>query len=307
MAIPEKIRKPLRPAVHAARRLWQRLSRLVNPWRGWSGEHHPIFERFPPWEGETDGRWMIDSLGGRTDPAFRPTYRAQPAGALQTKHPEPYAPYFELAFVLEAVADVTAERPFVMVELGAGHGAWLVTALCAARRLGHPVARLIGVEMVPHHLEWMRQHLATNGADEGQLRLVAGAVGTKDGEVRYAPIEDPSADFGQRLDPAGGATVRCYRLQTLLENEPAISLIHCDIQGAELDAFSGASQLLAERVHRILISTHSRTIHRQLRRQLETIGFDVVCDFGVRGRARTPYGDVQFLDGLLCAVNRKGR
>ena len=51
------------------------------------------------------------------------------------------------------------------------------------------------------------------------------------------------------------------------------------------------------------MATHSRSIHRRLRRLLADAGWKIVFDFRCRKWERTEYGDVKFLDGLLAAVN----
>ncbi len=67
--------------------------------------------------------------------------------------------------------------------------------------------------------------------------------------------------------------------------------------------FRPAVELVKRKVERLLISTHSNSIHRDLRRRFHAAGFETVYDFPVRSRVRTEYGDVQFLDGLLCLIN----
>ena len=46
-----------------------------------------------------------------------------------------------------------------VIELGAGYGRWLVAAHHAARSLSVDPVRLIGVEMVGRHFDWMHEHL----------------------------------------------------------------------------------------------------------------------------------------------------
>ena len=292
----------MRPFVDRGRRAAQRVSRWIRPWEDWNGVHHPVLANLEPWSGETDGTWVYDSLGERTDPRYRPQFRPQPKGPVETKHPKPYAPYFELVFVLEAVKAAKAGQPFEMVELGAGYGAWLATVFKAAQRFGVREVRLTGLEMVPEHVAWMKEHLRNNGADPDEHRILHGAVSDVDGEAVYLPGTE--ADFGQRVRQRGaGIRVPCWSLESLLEQHARVSLIHCDIQGEEGRVFRPAVELVKRKVERLLISTHSNSIHRDLRRRFHTAGFEIVYDFPVRSRVRTEYGDVQFLDGLLCLIN----
>lgn len=294
----------LRPLVHRGRNARERVSKLIRPWRPWTGVHHPVLAEFEPWSGETDGTWVWDSIGVRTDPRFRMQMRPQPKGRVVTKHPQPYSPYFELVFVLEAVRATRTGEAFDMIELGAGYGAWLAVAFKAAQRLGIRDVRLTGLEMVPEHFAWMKQHLRNNGADPETQRLLHGAVSDIDGRVAYRP--EPEADFGQSVRRDAGPqapSVPCWSLRTLLSDHERVSLIHCDIQGEEKRVFPPAMEPLRSTVQRVLISTHSNAIHRRLRKCFRAAGFQPVYDFPVRSRVRTEYGDVRFLDGLLCFKN----
>ena len=302
MRLPGPLRALLRPLVERGRRAVQCVSRWIRPWQPWTGVHHPVLAGLEPWSGQTDGTWVYDSIGVRTDPRYRPQFRPQPQGRIETKHPRPYAPYFELVFVLEAVKAAKPGQPFEMVELGAGYGAWLATVFKAAEHFGIPEVRLTGLEMVPEHVAWMREHLHNNGADPDEHRILHGAVSDVDGEADYLPGAE--VDFGQRVTRRGaGVRVPCWSLASLLKDQPRVSLIHCDIQGEEGRVFRPAVQLVKRKVERLLISTHSNSIHRDLRRRFQGAGLETVYDFPVRSRARTEYGDVQFLDGLLCLFN----
>jgi len=312
MSAGRAIKRLLRPLVVQARRARGKVGRLVSPWTPWDGVHHPVLAKFPPWRGETDGTWSIDSFGVRTDPRFRLQFRPQAAGPVATAHPAPHAQYFELVFVLEAVAAAAPTGPFVMVELGAGYGTWLAIAATAARSLGIEELRLTGVEMVPRYFAWMKEHLRNNGIDPEAHELLHAAMSDVDGEARFRESADPDEAFGISICERGPAAEReavdgltcvpCMSLPTILRDKRRVDLIHCDIQGEEARVFAGCMDLVASRVERLLVSTHGTGIHRRMRRLLDEAGFRVQADFGVRERARTRFGDVQFLDGLLCAV-----
>jgi len=321
MPIPSLIRRLLRPSVYFLRRSLRRLNDVVRPLLPWDGAHHPVLDRFPPFCGEADGKFSYDSFGVKTDPRFRPQLKPSPAGPLSTSHPEPYAPYFELVFVLESVAE--AGDSYTMVELGAGYGPWMVTAHQALQQLGPRPVRLVGVEMVPHHFEWMHDHFRNNGIDPAGQRLIHAAVSDAEGEAIYMPEKNPLLDFGQSLlqrglptegtSPAGGARIRgdrpvrvpCIVLGPLLSELDAVDMMHVDIQGEELRVLTHAAEAIDDKVRRLFVATHSRAIHRRLRQLMIRLGWRIVYDFDYRKRVRTPFGDVQFLDGLLACLNPK--
>jgi FkbM family methyltransferase len=275
-----------------------------------------------PWKGEADGRFCYDFLGIKTDPRFRPQFQPAPPGPLETRRPSPYAGYFELAFVLDSVAVAAGADNFTMLELGAGYGPWLVTAHRARQLSAGRSIRLIGVEMVAQHFEWMHDHLAHNGIDVGQHRLIHAAVSDVDGVAFYRPERKPWLDFGQTvtkrcakgpdlIESGGDETIETSKqirvpavgLSGLLRDLERVDLLHADMQGEEGRAFPAAIEELNRHVGRLIVATHSRPIHRRLRRLLADAGWEIVFDFRCRKWERTDYGDVKFLDGLLAAVN----
>jgi len=199
-----------------------------------------------------------------------------------------------------------------MIELGAGYGAWSAVAVRAASTLNLPAVSMTGVEMVPQYCKWFGEHLENNGAAGDNYRVIHAAVSDLDGEAAFEPSDKPEEAFGLSIQhrdvevsTAGSnlVSVPCVSLQTLLRDQELVDLIHCDIQGQEKVVFTESMGIVTEKVKRLLISTHSASIHRQLRTLIENAGFEIEFDFGVRSRATTDFGDVQFLDGLLCARN----
>jgi FkbM family methyltransferase len=319
MPLAARLKFLLRPLVFACRRAGQRLGLLVRPAVPWDGRHHPALLRFEPWQGEADGRFCYDFLGIKTDPKFRPQFRPDRPGRLKTSYPPPHNAYFELVFVLDSLAACSDSSRFTMIELGAGYGPWLVTAHRAEQLSGGRPVDLVGVEMVPRHYEWMREHLRNNGIDPEEHRLIHAAVSDREGEALYQPEKDSHFDYGQYVigrrarrpgksetasdDPLRPVWVPCIGLSGLLRDYDRIDLMHVDIQGEELRAIASAIGELSARVRRLIVATHSRRIHRELRRLLIEAGLECRYDFRLRKRERTTFGDVQFLDGLLAFVN----
>jgi hypothetical protein len=322
MNFPASLKPALRPLAFRVRRAADRLRHIVSPRQEWDGHHHPAVLQIEPWKGRADGQFCHDFLGIKTDPRFRPQFRPDPAGPLETRRPTPYAGYFELAFVLDSVASAADAESFTVLELGAGYGPWLVTAHTARRIHGEQAIRLVGVEMVEQHVQWMHDHLANNGIDAREHRLIEAAVGEVEGEALYRPEEDPWLDFGQSVtrrcagpgadagdsgasteETAGQLRVRAIGLPGLLRDLDRVDLMHADMQGEEGRVFPSAIEELNRHVARLIVATHSRSIHRRLRGLLARAGWEIVFDFRCRKWERTEYGDVKFLDGLLAAVN----
>ena len=322
MVFPASLKSAVRPLAFRLRVAADRLRQFVRPRQKWDGRHHPAVLQVEPWKGRADGRFCYDFLGIKTDPSFRPHFRPDPAGPLATRRPSPYAGYFELAFVLDSIASAADAKSFTMLELGAGYGPWLVTAHRARQIHGEQSIRLVGVEMVGQHVEWMHDHFANNGIDAREHRLIEAAVSETDGEVLYRPEENPWLDFGQSVtrryaapgtDAVGGkrpivettgqVRVPAIGLSGLLRDLGRVDLMHADMQGEEGRVFPATIEELNRHVARLIVATHSRSIHRRLRRLLSRAGWEIVFDFRCRRWEGTDYGDVKFLDGLLAAVN----
>jgi len=308
-----RLKRTARPAVSRLRFGLRRLGQRLWPDRPWDGRHHPVFEHFPPWRGESDGGWMIDFLGIRTDPRYRWQWRPPPAGPLVTQVPSPYAGYFELVAVLESVVEARQSERYTIIELGAGFGPWLVTAHRARALLGGRPARLVGLEMVPEHFAWLHEHLRRNAIDPSEHTLIQAAVSDDERGGAFLVENDPDSDFGQTLRRAGAAdartgdvvAVRTVTLRSLLGELDRVDLLHIDVQGEELRVLRHALGDVTRRVRRMVVATHSRSIHRRLGELLRSAGWQTVWDFPGRGRRLTEFGHVRFLDGLLVLRNER--
>src|SRR5262245_34029562 len=116
-----------------------------------------IFERFERYDGGPIPGFQINWIGARS----RTHYVAAHEESRGTPgYPAPSEDTYEWSSILEAVE--AARGRFVMIELGAGYGRWLVNAALAARQRDLEV-ELVGVEAEPTRIRWLREHLADNG------------------------------------------------------------------------------------------------------------------------------------------------
>jgi FkbM family methyltransferase len=192
-----------------------------------------------------------------------------------------HAEAIEWVGVLKSVR--AAEGRFVAMELGAGHGPWLVSGAVAARTQGIKDIRLLGVEADPGRFALMQQHLRDNGFDPGDHMLIQAGVGIAAGTARWPRFVEPRNSPGARplrasldgstdkgdleyLAPWAGdfIEVDIVALDDLLLNEPLWDLVHIDVQGTEVELCQASSSLLSERVRYIVVGTHSRKIDGDL-------------------------------------------
>ncbi|MDD1661625.1 MAG: hypothetical protein LUQ49_04080, partial [Methanomicrobiales archaeon] len=160
-------------------------------------EMHPIFQKFTRMKPDLDPRFSYNFLGVRTrkafvegDPDNCSLPSSSPPGISKEDLPPVIFPaydeeYWEWIDLLESV--VAAKKKFVMMELGAGYGRWLINGAMAVRQYHgteFPV-RLIGVEAETTHFEWMKQHFLDNGLDPSQHMLIPKAIDNHHHEVEF--------------------------------------------------------------------------------------------------------------------------
>ncbi len=236
--------------------------------------------------------------------------------------------YLEWIDLLEAISE--ARNDFTMMELGAGYGRWLVRATSIARSFGNIPCKLVGVEAEPTHFEWMCQHFSDNGLSPADHLLIRGAVSTKDGTARFL-VGNPGEWYGQRMakledqwerikrplkqitsKPASKARslpryrlekVRTVSLNTLLASLQKVDLIDLDVQGSELEVLAVAALTINEKVGRVHTGTHNRRVEAGLRSFFSRLEWISVFDFPGQSEHETPWGPIEFQDGVQSWVN----
>ncbi len=312
----ERLRVRLRPWVHAWRKL--RLRHQFDQQQEWDGNHHPSIRQITPWVGQTDGVFLYDFLGIKTDPKFREHFEATPEGMCAIEHPHPDQTYLELLFVIDAI-NQSRGNAFCMIELGAGYVYWLVTAAKLLQKLkaGQVAPKLIGVEMEAGRYRWMKEHFANNGLDPDEHKLIHSAVSDHNGSARYTTPTESSAEYGLSLqrfigwrsyrgageEATGFETVSCVSLKRLLQSESHVNLVHVDVQREEWVTVRHAMDELNKKVDWLLIGTHSSWQHWRLRGLLKRQGWRPIFQFPGYRVNSTPFGRIFFLDGLLCYKN----
>jgi FkbM family methyltransferase len=178
-----------------------------------------------------------------------------------------------------------ANNVFRMLELGAGWGPWCVVGYIAAVQRGISEIQVVGVEGDAGHIKYMEENFAANGLKPGSYSIIPGVVGLADGEAIFPKAKDPSEVYGGvPAFPTRGddqypfnhfmkqysefvdqvERVPAVSLETLMAGFPTVDLVHCDIQGSELDLFTNVIELISRKVKRVVIGTHSWQIDHGL-------------------------------------------
>lgn len=300
-------------------------------------QHHPVFSRIAPFQGEVPAFYAVDYLGTKIrqefivgfGPVWHETYTSG------ERYPEFDDEYFEWIDLCEAV--VLAKDAFTMIELGAGFGRWVVRAAHAMKKC-HPDMpyRLIAVEGEPVVFGWMRQHFQDNGIDPDAHTLINAAVSDDWGRVQFyiagppgGPVEyKPGCWFGQaltksyerpaknkarelymghpvELHESGWKSIRVMSvsLRGLLKNLERVDLVDIDLEGEEWPAVRGAIESLDAKAKRLHIATHEKDIENNLRQLLSTHGWRCLVDYPLFSECETPFGKMTFQDGVQTWVN----
>jgi FkbM family methyltransferase len=120
-------------------------------------------------------------------------------------------------------------------------------------RLTGPQGRVVAFEPLPRNLTYLDRHLDLN--DVPNVTVVRAAVYSSGGEVAFTPADLPSMG---RISEEGSLTVRSVRLDDLVSKGQIAppNLIKMDIEGGEVEALSGAKDVLGSARPSIVLSTH---------------------------------------------------
>ena len=301
-------------------------------------EYQARLQRVPQLELQAprmEEKHVVDCLGGRTKRSYLAMSEADWkrhsfGGMLDAFAPSFSEDYFDWLDLLDAVSRETL--PFIMAELGAGYGRWLVHGANLCRLVGRPLGLLIACEAEPTHYEWMQEHFRDNGYSPSSHRLLEAAVSDTPGSlpfyvgsaaswygqsiaanrIRYGRPRLP--DMGKLLRQLTGQErpmdsvrhVKALTLQDIIADVPRIDLMHVDIQGAEYDVLRSSIDLLNSKVDSIHVGTHSPDVEATRGRDMDALVQELLREAGWRQRTRVRPGEtivragrnVTFVDGV---------
>ncbi len=293
--------------------------------------HQERFARYSAWSGvlEREFAW-VTFVGSKVRRSFSVDY-ADPGASrsVSAEYPGLNDEYFEWTDLVDSIE--CARDEFVMFELGAGFGRWVVNAGNFARQHRPDLKlRLVAVEAERTHFAWMEQHIRDNGLPMSDFVLRRAAVGSRDGKGAFQ-MGAPDRTYGEKL--RSGSRVRAWRgriralllaalgrldaasaalteqrtieevdviaLDALLGDFARVDLVDMDIQGTELEVLTAAADAVDRKVVRCHIETHTRRVEAGLRKLFLRLGWTKLHDYPMFSTTNTPWGRIDFGEGGL--------
>ncbi len=159
--------------------------------------------------------------------------------------------------ICQAIVEEKLRPGDVFYDLGANLGFF---SLLAARIAG-PTGKVFSFEPDVQIAERLRRNAARNGLFN--IAVVDVGVWSVSGTLNFVAADSSSPDRGVgRFQPAearaAGIPARCVSLDDFIQGAPAPRAIKCDVEGAEVEVFRGAENLLSTYHPWILCELHSR-------------------------------------------------
>ena len=266
-----------------------------------------VFDSFTPYTGPAEPDYMIDFLGIRTSNKFIAGMSFPQSGIISPSLPIADEELFEWIDLLTAI-DRARAHMFVMMELGAGYGRWLVRAYQVLRlKKEYYTVFLTAVEPEPQHFKWISQHFTDNQINPKHHTLIQAAISDSNGVRKLLTNDKPEEWYGQALSSHGNLEVPTVTISDLLKSggDEIVDLLDMDIQGEELKALSHSAREVDRYVKLIHIGTHSSGIEEGLRKLFIQMGWRCRFDYRCGMTEETGYGAVNFQDGVQSWENPK--
>jgi FkbM family methyltransferase len=262
--------------------------------------------------------FTIDFLGVRTSIEFSPQFKNLNGSVENIPVPANFrAETVEWAALIKSVE--MANDKYAIAEIGASYGPWIADGLIAAKKKDISDVFAVAIEADEYFHSCIAKHLSNNGLEGVSCETLLGIAAAEDGFAYFPNVESgidwgasavfsdtpPSIDYRGR--PLGYSKMAAFSLATILKAKPVFDLVHVDIQGSEREVIPSGINVLNEKVKRLVIGTHSRSIEGMLVDLLSSAGWlldaEKPCKFSLPVMPERISEKHTFLDGTQVWVN----
>jgi hypothetical protein len=92
-------------------------------------------------------------------------------------------------------------------------------------------------------------------------------------------------------------------IRDILRAHDNIDFLDLDIQGEEVKVLTAGLELVDRKVKRLHIGTHGSQLEAELRKLFHSRGWILLRDYGCHQSNLTPFGAIQFVDGVQSWIN----
>tara|TARA_B100000614_G_scaffold258752_1_gene281761 strand:+ start:32423 stop:33223 length:801 start_codon:yes stop_codon:yes gene_type:complete len=190
--------------------------------------------------------------------------------------------YYEYVALLQSI--LSAEKNYSLIKLGAYQGRWEAFACEANKQHKNLPMRITSIESHPDSLKALIRTFVENKLDDYQQlnhEVLVGYINN----CYMKGLAYPRID-----------------LTEIIERHGTVDLLDCDIQSGEKGLFEQHKQSM-KRVRRVLIGTHSESIHTSIENLFRDWGWTCIANLPFRQWIQTEYGERMTEDGLQHWVN----
>ena len=218
--------------------------------------------------------WAGAKLVPRDSLAWAQVQRGAAQGLWLHLNPRTGKPYFEGGGEPEVQAALQQHlRPgMTFYDIGANIGFF---SLLAARLVGKE-GRVVAFEADPEIAARLREHVARN--EFGWITVEEKAVWSEPRTVFFArtdPATSPDRGLGHVVSAGAAETipVSAESLDDYTRTQPAPDFLKCDVEGAEVEVFRGAQQLLKKKRPGVICEMHGEENQRVLLEEFSRCGY----------------------------------